>query len=194
MIFFIFFKSGVKYMNDKNGIARLAPLTPHNDPWDPIRSLTRHGRHVLTSVEFTVTNLCNMRCEHCAVGDALAMKEGPKLPLSFIFKKLDEVEHLETISITGGEPSYNKNTVSEYIVPLLKYARDRGVRSQINSNITLDLSRYEEMAPYLDVMHISFNYLNGDDFHEIGFAGSHHQVARETAWKMYERMMDNAKR
>lgn len=58
------------------------------------------------------------------------------------------------------------------IIPLLKYAKERGIRSQINSNLTLDISRYEKLLPYLDVMHISFNYLNADDFHQVGFANS----------------------
>lgn len=168
------------------------PLSPEYDPWDPIRSLRHYGRHVLTSVEFTVTNLCNMRCEHCAVGDALTMSEGARIPLRDVLKRLDEVEGLETISITGGEPSYQLKTVNEYIVPLLKYAKERGVRTQINSNVTLDLSRYEAMAPYLDVMHISFNYTGADDFHQVGFAHAGHPVGRETAVTMYERMMRNA--
>lgn len=172
---------------------RLPAITPEYDPWDPIRSLRRHGSHKLTSVELTVTQLCNMRCEHCAVGDSLAMTEGPKIPLSVILKRLDEVEELETISITGGEPSYREETVREYIVPILRYARERGVRSQINSNITLDLARYESMAPYLDVMHISFNYLNADDFYEVGFVRSDRTVSRGTAAKLYERMVDNAR-
>ncbi|WP_127588245.1 radical SAM/CxCxxxxC motif protein YfkAB [Paenibacillus koleovorans] len=166
-------------------------LTPTNDPWDPIRSLQRYGRHVLTSIEMTMTNLCNMRCEHCAVGDALTMTEGARLPLSDMLRRLDEIETLETISITGGEPTYQEKTVREYIVPLLRYARDRGVRSQINSNLTLDPGRYELLAPYLDVMHISFNYLNVDDFHAVGFVNTAHPVGRETAAKLYERMIEN---
>lgn len=171
-----------------------APLSPANDPWDPIRSLRQHGRHRLTSVEMTVSNLCNMRCEHCAVGDTLVMSEPAKLPLSQMLKRLDEVEHLETISITGGEPSFSDRTVRDYMVPLLKYARSRGVRSQINSNVTLPYSRYEQLAPYLDVMHISFNYTNADDFHQIGFAKAGHAVSREAAVKLYDRMIDNARR
>lgn len=170
----------------------LQPLSPQYDPWDPLRSLRRYGRHVLTSVEFTVTNLCNMRCEHCAVGDALTMAEGARVPLVDVLKRLDEVEHLETISITGGEPSYQLRTVKDYIVPMLRYARERGVRTQLNSNVTLDLSRYELMAPYLDVMHISFNYTEADDFHRVGFAHAGHPVGRETAVALYERMMSNA--
>ncbi|MDQ0114417.1 radical SAM/CxCxxxxC motif protein YfkAB [Paenibacillus harenae] len=175
-------------------LSTLPPLSPTNDPWDPIRSLRRHGRHRLTSVEMTVSNLCNMRCEHCAVGDTLVMAEPQKLPLKQMLERLDEVEHLETISITGGEPSFSDRTVREYMVPLLQYARSRGVRSQINSNVTLPYSRYEQLAPYLDVMHISFNYTNADDFHQIGFAKAGHSVSRVAAAKLYDRMIDNARR
>ncbi|GIP38275.1 putative protein YfkA [Paenibacillus sp. J31TS4] len=166
-------------------------MSPQYDPWDPIRSLGRYGRHVLTSVELTVTNLCNMRCEHCAVGDALVMKEGDRLPLATVFRLLDEVEHLETISITGGEPAYQEKTVREYLIPILKYAHDRGIRTQLNSNVTLDLGRYEAMAPYLDVLHISFNYLNAEDFHQVGFVNSARPVSEATAAKLYERMVEN---
>jgi len=180
--------------NNQNKLHVLPELSPAYDPWDPIRSLQQYGKHVLTSVELTITNLCNMRCEHCAVGDSLTMTEPEKLPLSQILRRLEEVEHLETISITGGEPSFQPKTVRDYIVPLLKYARERGVRTQINSNLTLDYDRYEQMAPYLDVMHISFNYLSADDFHQVGFARAGHPVSLETAAKMYERMIDNARR
>ncbi|REE82663.1 radical SAM/CxCxxxxC motif protein YfkAB [Paenibacillus taihuensis] len=181
----------------QNAIRIMDPYSnysPSNDHWDPIISLRKHGRHVLTSVEMTMSNLCNMRCEHCAVGDTLVMAEPAKLPLDQMLRRLEEVEHLKTISITGGEPTFSSRTVKEYIIPLLKYARSRGISSQINSNITLDYSRYEEIAPYLDVMHISFNYTNSDDFHEIGFAKSGHPVPKETAARMYERMIDNARR
>lgn len=169
----------------------LPELSPEYDPWDPIRSFRKYGKHVLTSVELTITNLCNMRCEHCAVGDSLTMSEGPRLPLATLLGKLDQVEHLETISLTGGEPSYHEKTVREYMLPILKYARERGVRTQINSNLTMDLARYELIAPYLDVMHISFNYLDADDFHQVGFVNANHPVSPITASRMYERMVEN---
>ena len=178
-------------MKEKLLLQPQKPLSPSNDPWEPITSLQQYGKHVLTSVEMTITNLCNMRCEHCAVGDALVLTEKAPIPLADMIRRLEEVEHLETISITGGEPSYREQTVKDYIIPLLKYAKERGVKSQINSNVTLPFSRYELMAPYLDVMHISFNYLNEDDFWQVGFANANHPVGRETAVKMYERMVDN---
>lgn len=169
-------------------------LSPAYDPWDPILSLRTHGRHVLTSVEMTVTNLCNMRCEHCAVGDSLVMKEGAMLPLQNMLDALDRVEHLQTISITGGEPMFRASTVDDMIVPLLKYAKMRGIRSQINSNLTMPYARYEKLLPYLDVMHISFNYTSADDFHEVGFANSGHPVAKEAAVRLYDMMLDNSRR
>ncbi|WP_276357551.1 radical SAM/CxCxxxxC motif protein YfkAB [Cohnella caldifontis] len=174
--------------------ADFPPISPSNDPWDPLRSLRRWGRHRLTSVEFTVTHLCNMRCEHCAVGDSLTMQEAPQLPIDLILRRLDEVEHLETISLTGGEPTFREETVNGVLLPLLKYARSRGIRSQLNSNVTLDYGRYERIAPYLDVMHISFNYTEASDFHRVGFARMGREVSPETAGKMYGRMMDNARR
>jgi len=178
----------------RSAVSHISPVSPAYDPWDPIHSLRKYGRHVLTSVEFTVTHLCNMRCEHCAVGDTLTMTEGELIPLSKVLSRLDKVEHLETISITGGEPSYRLSTIRNYIIPILKYARERGVKTQLNSNLTLDYARYEEIAPHLDVMHISFNYENADDFHAVCFAKSPHPVGAKTAMKLYEQMMDNAAR
>ncbi|QJD87862.1 radical SAM/CxCxxxxC motif protein YfkAB [Cohnella herbarum] len=169
-------------------------LTPAYDPWDPIRSLQRFGRHELTSVEFTVTHLCNMRCEHCAVGDSLTMTEAPRVPMDLVFRRLDEVERLETISMTGGEPTFSMDTVRNVLIPLLKYARARGIRTQLNSNVTMDYERYELIAPFLDVMHISFNYTEAEDFHQVGFARTGRNVRLETTSKMYDRMIDNARK
>ncbi|MDI4644797.1 radical SAM/CxCxxxxC motif protein YfkAB [Cohnella hashimotonis] len=174
--------------------ADLTPLSPAYDPWDPIRSLQAYGKHALTSVEFTVTHLCNMRCEHCAVGDSLTMTEAEALPIDLMLRRLDEVEHLETISLTGGEPTFSMNTVTGVLIPLLKYARSRGIRTQLNSNVTLDYGRYELIAPHLDVMHISFNYTEAEDFHRIGFARTGREVGLGAAGRMYERMMENARR
>jgi hypothetical protein len=60
-------------MKEKLLMQSVIPTSPSNDPWDPLNSLQQNGKHVLTSVELTITNLCNMRCEHCAVGDALVL-------------------------------------------------------------------------------------------------------------------------
>ncbi|MBP2002578.1 radical SAM/CxCxxxxC motif protein YfkAB [Paenibacillus shirakamiensis] len=182
-------------MSIVNSATQIYPsMSPANDPWDPIHSLRMHGRHMLTSVEMTITNLCNMRCEHCAVGDSLVMKEPEQIPLELMLRRLDEVEHLRTISITGGEPTFRKQTVEDKIIPLLRYASERGIKTQINSNLTLDYERYEQLLPYLDVMHISFNYTGPEDFHEVGFARSGHPVRREVSDRMYHAMIENTQR
>jgi radical SAM/CxCxxxxC motif protein YfkAB len=161
------------------------------DPWDPLHTLQKYGQHRLTSVEFTITQRCNMRCEHCAVGESLVQQEGPRIPLNIILKRLDEVKTLQTISITGGEPSFDEKTIVLYLIPLLKYAKARGLQTQINTNLTLAYERYERLAPYVDVFHISFNYLNAEDFHHIGFAKQEHPVPFQTAEKLYHQMTDN---
>lgn len=52
----------------------------------------------------------------------------------------------------------SKKSVRGYVLPILKYAHERGVRTQMNSNLTIDGDRYMEIAPYLDVLHISHNW------------------------------------
>ena len=167
---------------------------PDHDLWDPLLNLKEYGQHRLTSVELTVTNMCNMRCEHCAVGHVLTPRDGERMPLADVLRMLDQVEHLKTISITGGEPSFQKQAVKEYIIPILKYARERGVLSQLNSNLTMEYEIYESIAPYLDVLHISYNYVNARDFHEIGFARAARAVGYDTAARLYVRMVENARR
>ncbi|QZT33283.1 radical SAM/CxCxxxxC motif protein YfkAB [Caldalkalibacillus thermarum TA2.A1] len=172
----------------------LLPDERHIDPWESLFRRNELGTNRLTSVEFTVTNLCNLRCEHCAVGDVLTVKESEtRIPLSLLLKRLDEVELLDTLSITGGEPMYNKEIIAEYIVPLLRYAKERGAQTQINSNLTLDLSRYESVLPYVDVLHISYNYRDAEDFYHIAYARHMHQVSFAQAEKTFQRLVDNTK-
>ena len=67
-----------------------------------------YGKLLLTNVEFTTTTLCNMRCEHCAVGYTLQPKDPNPLPMDLLLKRLDEIPHLRSLSITGGEPMLSK--------------------------------------------------------------------------------------
>ncbi|HDR5138114.1 TPA: radical SAM protein, partial [Bacillus anthracis] len=129
---------------------KMKPITPSYDPWEAYMDLEEYGKLLLTNVEFTTTTLCNMRCEHCAVGYTLQPKDPNPLPMDLLLKRLDEIPHLRSLSITGGEPMLSKKSVDNYVTPLLKYAHERGVRTQINSNLTIDLARYEQIIPYLD--------------------------------------------
>ncbi|MFC4076186.1 radical SAM/CxCxxxxC motif protein YfkAB [Salinithrix halophila] len=163
------------------------------DPWDPWHIRKETGQHQLTSVEFTVTQLCNLRCEHCAVGEMLVAEEGVSIPVERLIHRLDEVDTLQTLSITGGEPVLSPRVVKETIRPLLRYARSRGIRTQLNSNLTLPLSRYEGWVEDLDVLHISYNYRDAADFHRIAFEKYGRDVTPKAAEALFDRMLDNAR-
>ena len=164
-------------------------ITIENDPWEAYRDIEQYGQAMLTNIEVTTTKLCNMRCEHCAVGYMLASSEKPEIPVELLIKRLDEIKHLRALSITGGEPMLSTKSVKEYVVPLLKYAHERGAKTQINSNLTLPLSRYELIIPYLDVLHISHNWGTADDFIDGGFAMMERKPSREARTKLLEHMM-----
>ena len=164
-----------------------------NDPWEAYRDIEKHGKLTLSNIEFTTTTLCNMRCAHCAVGYTLQTKDPVALPIELIIQRLDEIPHLQTLSITGGEPMLSKKSVNNYVLPLLKYAHSRGVRTQINSNLTLDPARYLLIAPYLDVLHISHNWGTIDEFVETGFAVMERKPTYEQRAKLFERMVENSR-
>ncbi|WP_044894961.1 radical SAM/CxCxxxxC motif protein YfkAB [Bacillus alveayuensis] len=171
----------------------LQPITPNYDPWEAYLDIEQYGKLQLTNIEFTTTTLCNMRCEHCAVGYTLQTKDPEALPLDLLIQRLEEIPHLRSLSITGGEPMLSLKSVNEYVVPLLKYAHERGVRTQINSNLTLELERYEKIIPYLDVLHISHNWGTMEDFVEGGFAMMERKPTIAQREKYFERMIENAK-
>lgn len=168
-------------------------ITPQFDPWEAYLDIEQYGKPQLTNIEFTTTNLCNMRCEHCAVGYTLQTKDSDAHALDLLLQRLEEIPTLRALSITGGEPMLSLSSVKNYVVPILKYAHERGVRTQVNSNLTLDLSRYELIAPYLDVLHISHNWGSVDDFVEGGFARMEKKPDYAQRAKYFERMIENSR-
>jgi radical SAM/CxCxxxxC motif protein YfkAB len=171
----------------------LPPITPKYDPWEAYMDIQQYGKMELTNIEFTTTTLCNMRCEHCAVGYTLQPKDPDAIPLPLLIQRLDEISTLRSLSITGGEPMLSKKSVKNYVLPLLEYAHNRGVRTQMNSNLTLDLERYEEIIPYLDVLHISHNWGTIDEFIDIGFAMMDRKPTRDQRKSLFDKMIANAR-
>jgi radical SAM/CxCxxxxC motif protein YfkAB len=168
-------------------------ITPQFDPWEAYLDVEQYGKMTLTNIEFTTTTLCNMRCEHCAVGYTLQTKDPNALPIDLILKRLDEISTLRSLSITGGEPMLSLSSVKNYVVPILKYAHERGIHTQINSNLTLELSRYEMIIPYLDVLHISHNWGTLEDFAEAGFARMESKPSYDQRIRYFERMIENSR-
>ena len=168
-------------------------ITPSYDPWEAYLDVEKHGGLTLSNIEFTTTTLCNMRCAHCAVGYTLQTKDPDALPIDLIIQRLEEIPYLKTLSITGGEPMMSKKSVREYVLPLLKYAHSRGVRTQMNSNLTIDGARYLEIAPYLDVLHISHNWGTIEEFVETGFAMMDRKPTVDQRAALFQRMIDNSR-
>ncbi|MFQ3543172.1 radical SAM/CxCxxxxC motif protein YfkAB [Halobacillus rhizosphaerae] len=169
-------------------------ITPSYDPWEAYMDVKEHGDMTLSNIEFTTTTLCNMRCEHCAVGYTLQSKDPEALPMTAILNRLDEIPHLRTLSITGGEPMMSKKSVEEYVLPLLKYAHSRGVRTQMNSNLTLPYNRYLPIIPYLDVLHISHNWGTIEEFIHTGFARMDRKPSEDNRKMYFDRMVENSRR
>jgi radical SAM/CxCxxxxC motif protein YfkAB len=168
-------------------------ISPQYDPWEAYLDIEQYGTPQLTNIEFTTTTLCNMRCEHCAVGYTLQTKDPDALPLEMILQRLDEIPTLRSLSITGGEPMLSLSSINNYVVPILKYAHNRGIRTQINSNLTLDLARYESIIPYLDVLHISHNWGTVEDFVEGGFARMDKKPSFQQREKYFAKMIENSR-
>lgn len=173
---------------------KMRKITPTFDPWEAYLDMEEFGKHTLTNIEFTTTMMCNMRCAHCAVGYTLQHKDPDALPVELFIQRLEEIPHLRTLSITGGEPMMNKKSVREYVVPLLRYAKERGIYTQINSNLTLPYDRYEQIIPYIDVLHISHNWGTEDEFADTGFALMERKPTVENRKKYLGKMLENAKR
>nr|WP_295973756.1 radical SAM/CxCxxxxC motif protein YfkAB [uncultured Bacillus sp.] len=174
-------------------ISERKKLAPDFDPWETYLDVAKHGQLTLSNVEFTTTVLCNMRCEHCAVGYTLQTQEPDGLPLELLLKRLDEIPHLRTMSITGGEPVLSKKTREEYVIPLLKYAYERGIRTQLNSNLTLDIDCYSDIIPYLDVLHISHNWGTEKDFIEGAFARMERKPSIKQRQKLFQNIIQNSR-
>ena len=169
------------------------PISIKNDPWEAYNDIIDHGKLTLSNIEFTTTNLCNMRCSHCAVGYTLQTKDPDPLPMDVIYRRLDEIPNLRTMSITGGEPMFSKKSIKNVVKPLLKYAFDRGIYVQMNSNLTLPQDRYLEIAEYIDVMHISHNWGTIQEFTDVGFGAMKKQPPLKAKLKLYEQMLDNSR-
>ena len=133
-----------------------------------------------------------MRCSHCAVGYTLQTADPSPLPMDLIYRRLDEIPNLKTMSITGGEPMFSKKSIKNVVKPLLKYAYERGIYVQMNSNLTLPIDRYLDIAEYIDVMHISHNWGTIDEFTEVGFGAMEKQPPLKAKLRLYDQMLSNA--
>lgn len=175
-------------------IVKKDKISIHNDPWEAYNDVEKFGETKLSNIEFTTTTLCNMRCAHCAVGYTLQLKDPDTIDMTTILKRLDEVEHLSTLSITGGEPMFSKKSIKETVTPILEYAKSRGIYTQMNSNLTINYDRYEPLIDLIDVMHISHNWGTIDEFAEVGFHVMDKKPPLKARYKLYEQIIENSRK
>lgn len=148
------------------------------DLWEPYNVRKKEQGYKLSNVEVSVTNKCNLRCQHCALGNKLVEEEG-KAFTSKVIEELDAISSLETINITGGEPCFNIHIIKNRVLPLLEYAKSRKLKTQVNTNLTFDWKHYKEIVAYTDIFHISFNYTSLKDFQEVAFANYPYEVTEK---------------
>ena len=61
-----------------------------------------------TAIILYVTNRCNLKCDHCFYWDSLN-KDSYELSVEEISKIVDSLQHLISLSLTGGEPFLRKD-------------------------------------------------------------------------------------
>jgi len=98
----------------------------------------------ITSIQFEVTNSCNLKCKMCPVNNGMKRKKGF---INFnLFKKiLDENPKVEFgLFFNWGEPLLHPK-----ILEMLTYAKFKGIKTFITTNITL-LDSEEKMKKFLE--------------------------------------------
>lgn len=141
-----------------------------------------------------MTHTCNLRCGYCAVGETLRPRDPDPLPLAMVLRRLDEIPGLTTLSLTGGEPSLQRKTERELVLPLLRYAAARGLYTQLNTNLTLPWPHYEPLVGWVDVLHTSLNAATPEAFSRQAFARHRQMPDAAQAARLFERILENASR
>jgi len=109
------------------------------------------GEHQIKVVSWEVTRKCNFSCIHCY------NNSGPnfpyELPLSKCYKLIDrikEVDSIETLIITGGEPLYRKD-----IEDIVKYCRPKFEKLILQTNGYFIPSKSKDFLTNFDEIVIS---------------------------------------
>jgi radical SAM protein with 4Fe4S-binding SPASM domain len=126
----------------------------------------------ITSIQFEVTNNCNLKCKMCPVNNGMKRKKGF---MDFnLFKKIID-ENLEmgfALLFNWGEPLLHPK-----IFEMLEYAKNKGIRTFITTNATLlDTdekmikllkTKIERITISLDGFEDSYTKIRGFDYKKI---------------------------
>jgi len=108
------------------------------------------------ALQVEVTSACNLRCTMCLVSYRAPVNKLAGAMTPDLFHPLvDALPELRTLTLQGlGEP-----LLSPYLLDLVRYAKDRGIRAGFNSNATLlfRARAAELVATGLDWLHVSLD-------------------------------------
>lgn len=98
----------------------------------------------ITSIQFEVTNNCNLKCKMCPVNNGMKRQKG-FMDFNLFKKIVNENPKLEFgLFFNWGEPLLHPQ-----IHDILGYAKNRGIKTFITTNITL-LNSEEKMTKFLE--------------------------------------------
>ena len=117
---------------------------------------------------------CNNDCRHCVVANKRNSGNLSLEQLKDIISNIDP--SIDVLVITGGEPS-----ISENLLDILRYAKDRGLLIQVQTNATgfVDIDFCKECSKYIDHAHVA---IHSND------PGVHDNIVRSKG--MWQKTMD----
>lgn len=96
------------------------------------------------SVTVNITQVCNLRCEHCSRKNELQNRELTKEKFFSIMQKLKSAK-VSRVVLTGGEPLLHRD-----ILEIVRALKNNGFRVQILSNLMVKQSLLCEILNHLD--------------------------------------------
>jgi radical SAM protein with 4Fe4S-binding SPASM domain len=132
------------------------------------------------TLQVEVTSACNLRCAMCLVRYRPPVnKLAGAMPLAVLRGLLDDLPGLRQLTLQGlGEP-----LLAPDLLPMVRYAKQRGIRVGFNSNATLlNRRRATELVDSgLDWLHVSIDGARAETFESIRDGASFDTVVSNIA-------------
>lgn len=99
------------------------------------------------------TQGCPLRCQYCHNPDTWKLKDGKKVTVKSLIKKIKKMKpYIERsgggITISGGEPTMQP----EFTLALLKKAKAEGLHTAVDTSGFVEQAQFEKLLPYLDLV------------------------------------------
>ena len=120
-------------------------------------------------IRFVVfTQGCPLRCQYCHNPDTWKLKEGKKVTVSELMKKIKKIKpYIERsgggLTISGGEPTMQP----EFTLELLKAASREGIHTAIDTSGFVDKDTFKKFLPYLDLVLLDIKALSDSTHQEL---------------------------